>query len=209
MKHSDLLPEIVDYHSIVSIRQTDVTEAEIVHVSGLLVLLAIMYPSPNRNTKGADGRCELLRHLHKRFHDTEAITLDRVIGWISSWRDYVDKQFDGHQKWWGFDSPIQKYQQVLGTVRKATSEKPQQLEVKALFHSVYKPVEGREHEALQLLKTSLNNKFTGKIENCSELWATLQIPVGIRSDSWIRRSFRSKTPEPRSVKPAELRYFYA
>jgi hypothetical protein len=169
-KHSDLLPEILDYLSIVSIRQTEVTEAEIEHVSGLLLLLAIMYPSPNRNATGADGRFELLRHLHKPFHDAEAITLDRVIRFISSWREYFDTQFDGHQKWWGFDSPIQKYQTVLGTLRKATSKQPQQLEVKALFHSVYKPVEGREHEALQLLKTSLNNKFTGKMLNCSELW---------------------------------------
>jgi hypothetical protein len=36
---------------------------------------------------------------------------------------------------------------------------------------------------------------------------TLQIPVEIRSDSWIWRSIRSKTLEPRSEKLTELHFF--
>jgi hypothetical protein len=37
--------------------------------------------------------------------------------------------------------------------------------------------------------------------------ARVKIPVGIRPDSWIRRSIGPKTPDPRSGKPTELRYF--
>jgi hypothetical protein len=169
-KHTDLLPEVLEYLSIVSFKQTEFGEAEIEHVSGLLLLVSIMYPSHNRHTKSADGRFELLRHLHKSFHDAEANTLDRVIGYFSSWKNYFESQFDGHEEWWDFKSPQTRLQAFFGTDRSAKANEEQKIEVKAFFHFVYKPVEGQEYEAYELLKTSLNNKFTGKMLECSGLW---------------------------------------
>jgi hypothetical protein len=149
-QHSPCLWEVADYKDICLFDQAGVSRKEILVMSGLIALSVFLFPNAKGNKDPTTNRIELLCQIHRPFHEPGSV-LEKSIKLFSSLKKHFECGF----------TTSSNYQEFFGTSR---SKGVEQIKVKALFHLEYKPVEGNEEKAIELLKDSLKGKLTGTIK---------------------------------------------